>query len=258
MKTNELNKAYKSLGISYLSNYNVSAKLVKNMKVNNQLTVSLYLAPFKLSGYNTCPFATKECIKGCLNQSGRVKIEQYKGESNIVKSRIKKTKLFFENRALFMDILIAEIEKYRKIAIAQNAGFSCRLNCTSDIDWNSVKHNGQTIFEIFQDVQFYDYTKNPNKFINKPANYHLTFSHTGRNNEACKNILQAGNNIAVVFDVKKNSPLPEQFMNYNVIDGDLTDYRPADKLGQIVGLRFKDTANKAVNTEVRNSCFVIH
>ena len=34
-----------------------------------------------------------------------------------------------------------------------------RLNGTSDIKWENVKYNNQTIFELFHDIQFYDYTK---------------------------------------------------------------------------------------------------
>jgi hypothetical protein len=120
-----------------------------------------------------------------------------------------------------------------------------------------VKVNGQSIFEIFPDVQFYDYTKNPNKFFNKPLNYHLTFSYTGRNWGACEAVLERGGNIAVVFNIQKNKPLPAMYKGYNVLNGDLTDYRPADKKGAIIGLYWKHIADKDVESQILNSCFVV-
>jgi len=137
-------------------------------------------------------------------------------------------------------------------------GFSIRLNCTSDIDWVNVKYNNKNIFEIFSNYQFYDYTKNPNKFLNKPQNYHLTFSYTGRNWDICKKLLDLGYNIAVVFNVKNSNDLPKTFHGYDVINGKTTDYRINDKKGVIIGLKFKTIANKEAQNEVLNSCFVVH
>jgi hypothetical protein len=44
--------------------------------------------------------------------------------------------------------------------------------------------------------------------------------------------LANGVNVAVVFRVKKRKPLPETFMGYQVIDGDLTDLRFTDGKAQ--------------------------
>ena len=153
--------------------------------------------------------------------------------------------------------LIAEISKHKAKAIADNYYFSVRLNCTSDIDWANVKVNGKNIFEIFPDVQFYDYTKNPIKFYYKPENYHLTFSFTGRNWKVCEALLKAGHNVAIVFNVKNENDLPTMYKGYRVINGDLTDYRVSDNKGIIVGLKFKRIADQQAQKEVLNSCFVI-
>jgi hypothetical protein len=91
-----------------------------------------------------------------------------------------------------------------------------------------------------------------------PNNYHLTYSYTGRNIEHCLNLLSKGFNVAVVFNVRKESELPTQFLGYQVINGDLTDYRINDAKGIIVGLKFKRIANRINEKKVLNSCFVVN
>jgi hypothetical protein len=250
-------EAKKQTGLSYLGSVNISAKLTKNSKVFNQRTYSLYLSPADLSGYNTCKHSTPECRLGCLNTSGRAKIDILTNKNVISTARKKKTRLFFEHNRFFMQWLISDIKSHKKLAEKNGEGFSVRLNCTSDIDWKDVHIYGCNIFEIFSDVQFYDYTKNPKQFIGKSANHHLTFSYTGRNWFACQSILNRGGNVAVVFNATPNQPLPETFKGYKVIDGDISDYRVADKTGVIVGLRWKTIGNKENNERIKKSCFVV-
>ena len=74
-----------------------------------------------------------------------------------------------------------------------------------------------------------------------------------------------GYNVAVVFDIHKTynmrkeniKPLPTKYKGYKVLDGDITDYRPMDKKGYIVGLRFKLIADKSAQKTVKESEFVI-
>lgn len=254
--------ASRIVDVSYLGAVGSSSKMIKNTKVLDIDTYILYLAPHKLSGYNTCAGATKECIEGCINTTGRAAMElnsdKFEG-SPIINARIKKTKLFYEQRAFFFNWLIAEIEAQRNLSKKAGREFSVRLNGTSDINWAAYKHNGKTIFEYFSDVQFYDYTKVPNRFNNVPENYHLTFSYTGYNWPACKEILDMGYNVAVVFNIKsrkKNQPLPTTFKGYPVIDGDVTDYRPLDARGSIVGLKFKTIADRKAAQKILKSKFV--
>jgi hypothetical protein len=61
----------------------------------------------------------------------------------------------------------------------------------------------------------------------------------------------------MVFDVKKESDLPKTYMGYDVINGDLTDYRIDDAKGIIVGLKWKRIANRENEKAVLNSCFVV-
>ncbi len=252
-----ISKAKKQTGLSYIGGVNKSAKLIKNNKVSGQYTYGVYLAPAKLSGYNVCPFSTPECRMGCLNTSGRTGIELTAGKSRNLNSRIRKTRLFYEQPEFFMAWMISEIKKHSNKAKELGLGFSVRLNCTSDIDWANVHVNGKNIFELFPEVKFYDYTKNPYKFYNKPENYHLTFSYTGRNWELCKELLNKGINVAVVFNIEKANQLPAMFRGYPVINGDLTDYRIEDNKGVIVGLKWKRIANKENEKKVLRSCFVV-
>jgi hypothetical protein len=244
-------------GVSYLGGVNTSAKIIKNAKVSKVNTYCIYLAPANLSGYNTCSHSTPECRMGCLNTSGRAGMEQIAGKTITVDCRNKKSQLLFEQTNFFMQWLIAEIQTKKALSYKKGMDFAVRLNGTSDIDWSKILVNGKTIFELFSDVEIYDYTKNPNKFKNKPKNYHLTMSYTGRNWQVCEMLLQKRENVAVIFDVKKETDLPKEFRGYKVINGDLTDYRISDPKGVIVGLKWKKIADKQVNDYVRNSCFVV-
>jgi hypothetical protein len=192
-----------------------------------------------------------------LATSGHAGMEITAGRSVIRDARIKKTKMFYEQPDYFIAWMIAEIQKYQRKAVKDNFFFSVRLNATSDIDWQNVRISGQTIFEIFPDVQFYDYTKNGHKFKTKAANYHLTYSYTGRNWDICEKLLKQGNNIAMVFNVKNESLLPKTYKGYKVINGDLTDYRIDDAKGIIVGLKWKRIALKEIEKQILKSCFVI-
>lgn len=252
-----ISQAKKQIGLSYLGTVNSSSKIMKNQKVNNQHTYAIYLAPANTSGYNVCSHSTKECRLGCLATSGRQAIEIFSGIDSIKNARIKKTKLFYEEPEYFMQWLIAEIKSAKAKAERKGFYFSVRLNATSDIDWQNVKVNGASIFEIFSDVQFYDYTKNVNKFIAKPTNYHLTYSFTGRNWNQSKVLLEKGFNVAMVFNTTKETELPTEYKGFKVINGDLTDYRIDDAKGIIIGLKWKRIANREAEQQILNSCFVV-
>jgi hypothetical protein len=250
LKFTNITTAKKLTGLSYLGSINSSAKILKNQKVSNQYTYILYLSPAQISGYNVCSHSTKECRLGCLATSGRAGIGK---DNKIQQARLTKTKLFHEEQQFFMGWLIKEIDTYQKKAIKDGYGFSIRLNGTSDIDWQHILINGKNVFDTFPTVQFYDYTKNINKFKNKPTNYHLTYSYTGNNWDSCEQLLAKGHNVAMVF----NKKLPVAYTTYNVVDGDLTDYRPNDGNGVIVGLKWKRISDKNINQQIKTSKFVI-
>lgn len=258
MKFISIADAKRQTGLSYLGSINSSAKLVKNKKVSNNYTYILYLSPDNTSGYNVCIFSTKECRLGCLATSGRAGIEVSSGKDIIKNARLKKTRLFFEHKEFFMAWVVAEMTNYKAKAIKDGYDFSVRLNGTSDIEWEHETLNGKTLFELFPDTQFYDYTKNPKRAIDRlPNNYHITLSYTGENESIAIKTLKRNKNVAVIFNIKKTAVLPETWNGFKVVDGDLTDYRPNDGNGVVVGLRWKNIGDKKINNEVKHSKFVV-
>lgn len=246
MKFTTIGNAKKLTGLSYLGSIASSSKIAKGLKFN-EMTYILYLAPAEQSGYNTCPGSTEECRTACLTESGHNRIDVKKNAIN--KARIAKTKLFFEHREFFMGWLVAEISKANKVAIDKGYKFSVRLNGTSDIQPTLFKLDNKVIFDIFNEVTFYDYTKVANRFrlLDKYPNYDLTYSFSGYNMLQSIELLHSGKGrVAMVFEGKQ---LPKTFMGIEVIDGDEYDMRYYDDKNVIVGLKFKfvrtkiDTAN---------------
>jgi len=224
-------------------------KILKGMKQGYN-TYILHLAPADLSGYQTCPKATIGCKDACLNTAGRGGIFK-KGEStNVIQAaRIRKTRMFFQDRGAFMTDLVADIE----LAIKQSAKLGLvptfRLNGTSDLSFEKyeVVRGGKlfrNVFDAFPDIQFYDYTKVLGRKVGNIKNYSLTFSAAdGNDNDVAKAIAQ-GYNIAVVFGIKKTDALPAQYFGLPIFNGDESDLRFLDPRGVIVGLYAKGKARK--------------
>jgi len=257
MKFTTIANARKQTGLSYLGGVSTSAKMMHSQEYSHQYTYAIYLAPANTSGYNVCSHSTPECRLGCLATSGHAGMELIAGRSVIKNARIKKTRLFYEEPEFFMHWMFAEIRAYQKKAKKDGFYFSVRLNATSDINWQNVNISGQTIFEIFPEINFYDYTKNATKFNGKAPNYHLTYSYTGRNWGLCEALLKEGVNVAMVFNVKNEKLLPAMYKGFKVINGDLTDYRIDDAKGIIVGLKWKRISDRSIEAQVLNSCFVV-
>lgn len=241
--------AIKTTKLSYLGNVGTSVKIAKNEK-KNVMTYVLYLAPAKKSGYNVCPMATTGCINACLDESGHNKIDIK--EHRIDKARIKKTKMFFEDRAFFMGWLVAELTAHKANAEKKGFEFSVRINGTSDLSLGLFVHNGKSLFEIFPDTLFYDYTKVLNRvvLVNKYKNYDITFSYSGENWLECENALANGVRLAVVFEKR----LPKTYMGIEVVNADETDLRYLDPKNVICGLIHKKTRKKI---DYANQSFII-
>ena len=209
-------------------------KLMKGEK-KGYLSFVLHLAPANLSGYETCPKRTAGCTAACLNTAGRGGIFK-KGESTnvIQQARIRKTKMFFENREQFLADLENDIRLGIKQAEKQGLIPAFRLNGTSDIAWEKYG-----IIEKFPNVQFYDYTKMRNRKVSHLKNYHLTFSKADGNDLDVRLAAEAGMNIAAVFKT-----VPETYIGRTVINGDDTDLRFLDPKGVVVGLKAKGKAKK--------------
>lgn len=221
-------------------------KIAKGEKLG-YLTNILHLAPAWMSGYNVCPMASAACTFACLNISGHAGIFKAGETTNAIQQcRIARTKFFFEDRAGFMVQLVSEIRKAIKMALKNELIPVFRLNGTSDIRWETVEVNGLTIFEMFPNVQFYDYTKIPNR-RNLHKNYHLTFSLSESNMDHAVAALANGMNVAAVFRT-----LPDTFMGKPVINGDDNDLRFLDPVNVIVGLKAKGRAKKDTSGFVQN------
>jgi len=207
------------------------------------------------------------CEAICLDKSGNPAYKNTKENA-----RNARTELYKNNRELFLQALT--------LAVAQKAHkhpqCAFRLNGTSDIVFEHKSHRVKvdnklklllaryeigveiglhSIFDIFPDNQFYDYSKIASRFNRKlPSNYYLTYSLDGkRNAETAAILLAHGHNVAVPF-----FELPEKFtigqVPAEVINGDLSDYRPADKQGVIVGLKYKRITN---GERFKNNGFII-
>ena len=245
-------KALKAAGFNYLGGLKKSAKMMKSY-IHNTATYCVYLAPANMAGrtkkgtrINVCP-KSQHCKELCLNSAGHNKADILSnGKENIKQSlinisRIKKTKLFYNDRDTYMDILIHEINRDRSYAERHGMEFSVRLNGTSDLSPEIMKKDGKNILEIFPDVQFYDYTKvyNRTKLMKFYPNYDITFSYDGYNWDQCEQFLNDGGKVAVVFD---SETMPKTYKGYKVIDANGYDMRYLDPKGCIMGLEFHPIA----------------
>ena len=199
----------------------------------------IHLAPAKLSGYNTCQYASVGCAAACLNTAG---MGVY---SNVQTARINKTKFFFDDKQSFLLTLYKEIQSAVKKAKKNNMIPCFRFNLTSDIPWENVLFQGKNMMQHFPDVTFYDYTKNVKRMIdfingNFPKNYHLTFSRSESNSSHTDLVLNMGGNVAMVFENK----LPTTYKGKKVINGDENDLRFLDPSNCIVGLVAKGKGKK--------------
>lgn len=195
---------------------------------NSMETFYLSLQPTDLNSKkeNLCKFATKECRSQCLQYAGR------QGFSNVVKSRERKTEMFVNDRAAFLDKLWGELE-----ALNKKGKYAVRLNLLSDVNWDVEFVRAGKDLNKLPNIQLYDYTKDPIKVaMNNVRNYNLTFSFSGGNWKWCEKFLNEKKaNVAVVF---KNS-IPSYYKGYKVINGDVNDERFLDEKGVIVGLKYK-------------------
>jgi len=203
-------------------------------------TLGIHLSPFNKSGFNVCPWASKGCALACLDTAGMGAFPQTQ------QARINRTQFFFKNKQGFFCKLAHEIALAVKRAEKKGLTPCFRLNLTSDLPWESIRNaDRKTIFDLFPNVQFYDYTKSFKRMKaylqgEMPQNYHLTFSRSESNDELCNLVLALGGNVACVFSDK----LPKTWQGKRVVNGDESDLRFRDPQGCVVGLSTKGKAKK--------------
>jgi hypothetical protein len=222
------------------------AKTVKGIKYG-YLTGILYLAPADTLGKeypNLCPTSEAAgCRRACLYTAGRGAF------SNVQLARIAKTKRFHDDHAAFMRDIVWSVERIQRKAARLSLEPLIRLNGTSDIKWENIPATRAgivyaNVFEAFPEVQFYDYTKIPNR-RDLPSNYDLTFSWSGTA-KFQKVLTKAKKNpeikrYAVVFSDKAR--IPTTFLGMPVTSGNNSDIRHLDPVG-CVSLEAKGQAKK--------------
>jgi hypothetical protein len=250
MKTQKTKPTY--LDLTKLMFTSGNPKTDKNLKIESLKKYwikRLNLAPASISGFNTCASASQGCREACLHEAGNPVFMPQK-----TLGRVNRTLLYFKDRAKFLSMITREIRNHEILCKKYDLKPVIRLNTTSDIMWENHK-----IFELFSNVQFYDYTKHFNRMIkylksDMPKNYHLTFSRNEANDFQSTQILKAGGNIAVVF----RKELPETYKGFKVINGDEHDLRFLDEANVVVGLKEKLTIDKKTGKLGRdNSGFVV-
>jgi hypothetical protein len=229
---------------AFLLNIDKNPKTVKGQK-KGYLTGMLYLVPGNLSGRNVCPSAKQAgCLTGCLNTAGRGAF------NNVQAARIRKTQWLHNDQQTFLERLVKDIIFLQKKAEKLGLIPVVRLNGTSDICFEKMgfispldnKHY-KNIFDVFPDIQFYDYTKLPNR-RNIPTNYDLTFSYSGKPayQRFIAQAIENGMRIAAVF--RNASMIPAEFLNRATVDGDSSDLRFLDPVNSVVALYAKGRARK--------------
>lgn len=190
-------------------------------------TKILHLAPAKESGHEVCASRSAGCTAACLYTAGRGRFDATKN------ARIRRTKLWFDDRATFTSQILKELTAFVKRCDKRNESPAVRMNGTSDLLWES---QFPELFDSFPTVQFYDYTKHVKRCLegySLPDNYHLTFSRSEDNDDKVQSVLKAGRvNVAVVFDSKE---FPSQWGGYPTYSADEDDLRFLDPSGSHVG-----------------------
>tara|TARA_R110002020_G_scaffold403374_3_gene613538 strand:+ start:4238 stop:4963 length:726 start_codon:yes stop_codon:yes gene_type:complete len=223
-----------------------NAKTIKSDKGGVYKTAILYLAPAEqVDGVNLCPMSKKaNCRDACLYTAGRGAF------NNVQAARIRKTMLWRDHRAEFIDRLNEDIYRFTKHCLRHDVLPAVRLNGTSDIMWEQLdgglfRMSRNPIMMNHPSVQFYDYTKILSRVDRRPPpNYHLTLSYSGASPRYKRDVVEAakrtGTNMAVVF----RDEIPDMFEGLPVVNGDKDDLRFLDPPRHVVGLTAKGQAKR--------------
>jgi hypothetical protein len=186
-------------------------------------------------------------------------------------ARANRTRYLQENKAAFLEQLFGELETENRRAHARGQQLCARLNCFSDIPWESSAYhlNGTDVYRTLPEMIAYDYTKIHARVTrpDRPPNLHLVGSWSERleHQIACYDLLRAGFNVAIVFADSATTartgfraydqtlPTSQRILgdSFRVIDADASDLRFLDPgpdergFGNIIGLRLKSASNAA-------------
>lgn len=202
------------------------------------LTAILNLQPaFRYKGNNTCPQAGK-CKAICLQYTGRNRFNE--------DARVRKTKLYYDDQCAFYQMLVGDIRALLAKAEREDLIPAVRLNGLSDVFFEQdTVSEGKSIFQLFPDLTFWDYTKHEERMLGKlPPNYHLTYSLNEKTSPGfVEKLLKAKKSAAFVYVGEMPRYHSVENRVYPVISGDDHDLRFLDKPGRLVGLRYKLSFN---------------
>lgn len=225
-----------------------SAKIAKGEKLGF-LTGVLYLIPADLHGFGKtlCPFASAGCKATCLVVSGhsmrnyvaRPLLPNGLPDNAVIRAWQEKTRLYFEERDVFMAQLAKEIMALVRAADRRGMRAVLRVNGTSDLPWWRWKIiNLVTKLVEAGDLVTYDYTKTPSYLTQAPSYHDLTFSRNEVNERYARDVLKNNGKVAVVFHPK----IPLEWCGYPVINGDEHDLTFLHKGPVVLGLKAKGRA----------------
>lgn len=201
------------------------------MAKGSETIYGLSLAPADMAGtWDACQWRTPGCTAVCVLATAGKGVM-----ASVRRARVTRTTFAGAEPQAFVTLVVGELRD----AVRKDGAIGWRPNVASDLRWERFAPDALTV----PGVTVYDYTKAPLKH-RAGAGYRLTFSVSERAQSVAEALeyLRTGGNAAVVFDTIKGHELPSTWNGFPVIDGDVTDYRPTDPHGAVVGLRAKGSA----------------
>lgn len=270
----------------------VNPKTEKSALAGDPQTYTLHLSPASTSGQNLCPGAGN-CAKICLHFAGNLVYMAGKGAARIRRSQAfsANPQAFLEILALAIIDKRDPMAPGERMAVRLNGTsdivwekipflvtFELSQYIARKYSYCAESRLYSSILEFFMhnfptSIQFYDYTKLRRDWAEcARLNYHLTFSFDGWDNQQnlhlAHNAMANNVNLAAAFNIKRGKPLAftgdaaaaiKRLLGAIplIVDGDLTDNRPADpRGGVVVGLRFK-LPHGAPWSEIEKAAFCI-
>ena len=185
--------------------------------------------------WNLCPMASDGCAAACLRFSGQSGMPAAQFAQGV------RTLFMLHDPQSFLWLIGFELGRLS----AKHGGVAVRLNTVSDIRWELVMGAQMKVATDMFKVTFYDYTKWSAEQRPELADYDLTRSASERHSVAdIVDLVQRGERVAVPFFAGKDEAFPSTWQGVPVIDGDTSDYRPADRKGAVLALRVKGHKGK--------------
>lgn len=203
----------------------------------------------KLKNFTICPRSTKGCREACLIVSSghmglqrQANINQGKAwyEGVIVRAQLARTLTLVLNPRGAVALMTECVKHVKNKAVDFEPRW--RLAIADDIRWEIVAPIILTTCRSNK-VKMYGYTKW--SADERPAAQNVTLVRSASEKTSVQDIIDNvtdNNNVAVVFNVKRNEEFPKTWNGLKIVDGDKSDDRHSDPKGVVVGLRAKGDA----------------